>query len=34
MPTTEKLADPKLVKEAEKKDSNKKTEEIVNQLII
>ncbi len=29
MPTTEKLIDPKIIKEAEKKDSNKKAEEIV-----
>lgn len=34
MPTTEKLVDPKIVKEAEKKDSNKKTEEIVNNFTL
>jgi hypothetical protein len=33
MPTTEKLIDPKILKETEKKESNKRTEEIVILLL-
>jgi hypothetical protein len=34
MPTTEKLIDPKIIKEVEKKESSKKNEEIVSVFIV